>query len=84
MKAGLRGNSADVYEFEEINHLNSVVAHLTKTHCKGEAKDPLTCGIHRLNNGLTEHHHCCLYLSLHCICINNVTELLFMLGPSET
>lgn len=58
MKAGLQGNSADVYEFEEINHLSSVVAHLTKTHCKGEANDPLTCGIHRLNNGLTEHHHC--------------------------
>ena len=55
MKAGLQGNSTDVYEFEEINHLSSVVAHLTKTHCKGEAIDPLTCGF---NNGLTEHHHC--------------------------
>lgn len=53
MNAGSQGSSADVYEFEEIIHLNSVVAHLTRNYCKGEAKDPLTCGVLRLINWLT-------------------------------
>lgn len=50
MNAGLQGSGPDVYGFEEIIHLNGVVAH--SYHCKGEATDLLTCDILKLSNGL--------------------------------